>query len=1244
MATPAEVVSCGEEVSSQPDWEDEDAEIGSVSKEDLFNLRQLSVVMRTDSEEDDNEVEVLKPAREDKRDEETRSQAEDISMETSNKTKFAINNSVVGLVNNINRINVSSYCDFIERNFPINEEDWKELKKEILEVASNGPKIHLKIVGGEIDQKERKRDGLTLVAFIKDNFTEASVSGEIQGNIVRVGDKAVFQLEGNLQLPARQGCVLRIEVRKVNGDAVGSTDISLGDIKTVEEKYYPVLKHHRKISLSSKQENLGQILLNIRKDFSEENPNISVPNILKDYFIKRLNQVLKKDDNQINSTLISDVSYTVTASHTAVGSHHNPYQRLITQAGCEGEGEMDQNKFPVTCILTDVLELGLEPRSPQSLGGATDRRLSTHRLTSTQSMLSLLSGGRERIPSPHRMLENMMDPLTSRPMPKPVKLSSISVMSTLHQHKPTHCTISGEAQVSWDLQLAVTSKVLFSRDELGNIHKYFILKTIEEVSAEEFVGKMTKTDESIMRILTGFIAATWSEVQQMISHSFISSYNNLPFNKELISNHVKTFAKSERKTEAVDCFIKSLTNKIEDPTDFDDLVFAVKNLTVLKDTNMLVEHVVVSVEKWIEKSFSTSKKTMAEPKLASCRDFLISQVYKELVKVEKKNYQALFAGLLDYGLVSGDKYLSLSKDLLRSYLPVNPGLPLKYSEKKTEVNDLRIALDTFQTLKKMWKVVHPEEDTAQWIFDLYHQFPVKWISLATMKAGVFFKNLEKRLQKDIDKFRAPAQTEGFTRSISQEENNVINETLQVIYGTIEACWIVRDDLGWRDPEVNLTTGNILIKDLNRFESSILRLVEDIHLKDQKYEAHELTAWIEFLEGLLKRHEVTITEISKLRSEVEDNSKVTSCIGEIDDIRKNLNDKIYEKIQFYVEGMRKPMRKLINDKQLINEEDNQMTLMKCLDDECRDICKKLEKSSSNVHYSHAIHELWNMVEEEILLELKHKMERNVTKNKPERFNLLKKTIEHLIDLKKLMKDNTVINDLELYRLDKMLAEVLVLSEQTSTLISKVFRRKADATMRNMEDSLNKVELDCIKLKFKLAVWAEKVVLRLVHVAQVPSREKGKVTNIQLRARLITDNPLEPPVLRSSEVLKDINTSFIFDLQAEAPTVFQFCLDEISEQSSDAFIAINIFHVDRANRKLCLGETVIQLKKESCLVQEFPRINTAEDIVNVDGWTYSMLDDYDVYDSKEYDQLSKRTETSAKQIIEKDREHRTKSFKF
>ena len=108
----------------------------------------------------DNEVERAEPEtpREDERALETRSQAEDISMETSDKTKFAINNSVVGLVKNINGLNVSSYCDFIESNFPINEEDWKDLKEKILEAASTSKnQINVKWVSNPTPEKKKHK-------------------------------------------------------------------------------------------------------------------------------------------------------------------------------------------------------------------------------------------------------------------------------------------------------------------------------------------------------------------------------------------------------------------------------------------------------------------------------------------------------------------------------------------------------------------------------------------------------------------------------------------------------------------------------------------------------------------------------------------------------------------------------------------------------------------------------------------------------------------------------------------------------------------------------------------------------------------------------------------------------------------------------------------------------------------------------------------------------------------------------
>ena len=49
----------------------------------------------------------------------------------------------------------------------------------------------MKIQGGEIDEKERKRDGMALIAFIKDNLTGAQVSREIEGNIAWVEEVSI---------------------------------------------------------------------------------------------------------------------------------------------------------------------------------------------------------------------------------------------------------------------------------------------------------------------------------------------------------------------------------------------------------------------------------------------------------------------------------------------------------------------------------------------------------------------------------------------------------------------------------------------------------------------------------------------------------------------------------------------------------------------------------------------------------------------------------------------------------------------------------------------------------------------------------------------------------------------------------------------------------------------------------------------------------------------------------------------
>ena len=68
------------------------------------------------------------------------------------------------------------------------------------------------------------------------------------------------------------------------------------------------------------------------------------------------------------------------------------------------------------------------------------------------------------------------------------------------------------------------------------------------------------------------------------------------------------------------------------------------------------------------------------------------------------------------------------------------------------------------------------------------------------------------------------------------------------------------------------------------------------------------------------------------------------------------------------------------------------------------------------------------------------------------------------------------------------------------------------------------------------------------------------------------------------------------------------------------------------------------KKSRLLLELPKINTAEEIVDVDSRIVAMVDYCDVYDSKEYQELATRTEPAAKQLIEKDRENRRTNFTY
>ena len=69
---------------------------------------------------------------------------------------------------------------------------------------------------------------------------------------------------------------------------------------------------------------------------------------------------------------------------------------------------------------------------------------------------------------------------------------------------------------------------------------------------------------------------------------------------------------------------------------------------------------------------------------------------------------------------------------------------------------------------------------------------------------------------------------------------------------------------------------------------------------------------------------------------------------------------------------------------------------------------------------------------------------------------------------------------------------------------------------------------------------------------------------------------------------------------------------------------------------------QLKKNGHLLLELQEIQSQADIVDIDGLIYSMVDFVDVYRSREYEELARRSDTTAKQIVSKDWENRKKKF--
>ena len=91
------------------------------------------------------------------------------------KIHFSIKNSVIGIVKAIDEETIQDYCNFIERNYPVDVADWPVVKDDIMATSKKGPKIFLTC--SSIKTKYKKKENIKIVACIqtsKDAETEES--------------------------------------------------------------------------------------------------------------------------------------------------------------------------------------------------------------------------------------------------------------------------------------------------------------------------------------------------------------------------------------------------------------------------------------------------------------------------------------------------------------------------------------------------------------------------------------------------------------------------------------------------------------------------------------------------------------------------------------------------------------------------------------------------------------------------------------------------------------------------------------------------------------------------------------------------------------------------------------------------------------------------------------------------------------------------------------------------------------
>ena len=360
------------------------------------------------------------------------------------------------------------------------------------------------------------------------------------------GSELECELEGHLVIPDLNNIALRIELRKdaekntKDQRLLGYQEIPVNMISTyTPEKYCDLNKPETGLrSLTPSKENLGHVVLNLKKIESETNPNIIVPNILSKYFVEKFTEVFNLESETFKEH--DQITHRVCVDQTSFmnNNKYSPYQVMKYKDDSSTNKNFSScAEFNIDCILSNELGYGFEKQrklTPNQLNvptGMSSRSpsVSPSRLSSflpsassSESINSVVSTGSETRRKISDRIQKIS--LSKKPPFKMVRIKDLLTSSMLMEAVEENIGAYGTIKINVDVDCQAKK---LSLDDLKQIYKTFILKTISSKEPYQWDGSLPSSYQSILSILLSVTDGTIISKRDSISQAYIEAQSKL---------------------------------------------------------------------------------------------------------------------------------------------------------------------------------------------------------------------------------------------------------------------------------------------------------------------------------------------------------------------------------------------------------------------------------------------------------------------------------------------------------------------------------------------------------------------------------------------------------------------------------------------------------------------------------------------------------------------------------------------